>query len=326
MSRQGKPRKRTSGNIKNFWETEAKIWGHSPQVTIRDFFFRNHELNTLLSVIPKVSKLLDVGCGNGFGTLVLSQKAEYTLGLDYSKAMIRWATKAKNDEAYRLSKIKKIMLDQYLSTNSFDNVNFAVADVSNLDLSQNKFDVITGQRILINLPTSGLQMKTLKNLRNYIQSDGLLILVEATTQGHQITDAYRQKQGLPILEKYWHNNYIDENYQKWTTYGWKVTQILSFDTYALLSKIIYPAACGEKNCTFLSEANQAASEIANIFRTKKAVDEIGTDNLLKIYADRVSRYNSADGKLITKWITNNKKKLADWSGLGHQKLIIAKPI
>lgn len=326
MSRQGKSRKKTYGNIKSFWEAEAKEWGSSPQVTIRDIFFRNHELHTLLSIIPKIPKLLDIGCGNGFGTLVLSQKAEYTLGIDYSRTMVKWATRAKTDTTYRLIKTKKLMLDQFFGINSFDNVDFTVDDVSNLNLAQNSFDIITGQRILINLPTEELQMRTLKNLRNYIQNSGLLVLVEATKQGHQMTDTYRRKLGLPILEKYWHNNYINEDYHKWNTYGWEVIQVLSFDTYVLLSKIIYPAACGEKNCTFLSEANKAASEIANIFRTKKAADEIGTKNLLRMYADRVTKYACADGELIARWVNKNTEKLADWNRLGHQKLIIAKPI
>lgn len=326
MSRQGRSRKRTYKNVKNFWEAEAKEWGSSPQVTIRDFFFRNHELNTLLSIIPKVSKLLDIGCGNGFGTLVLSQRAKYTLGMDYSNTMIKWATRARDDKIYRLRETKKLILGQYFGINSFKNVNFIVGDVLNLDLAQNSFDVITSQRILINLPTEELQMRALKNFRKCIRNDGFLILVEATKQGHQITDAYRKKLGLPILEKYWHNNYIDEDYQKWNAYGWEVVQVLSFDTYVLLSKVIYPAACGAENCTFLSEANKAAAEIANIFRTKKAADEIGTENLLKMYADRVARYNSTDGSLIIRWINKNSRGLADWDKLGHQKLIIAKPL
>lgn len=310
MSKQGKFRKKTYENIKEFWESEAKLWGKSPQVTIRDFFFRNHELTTLVSIIPKVSRLLDIGCGNGFGTLVLSQKAKYTLGIDYSKTMIKWANKAKGNS-------------KLFTRNTVD---FIVSDVLNPDLTQNSFDVITGQRILINLPTEKLQMKALQNIRNYIKKNGLLILVEATNQGHQITDTYRKKFDLPILEKYWHNNYIDEHYQKWNIYGWTVVQVLSFETYALLSKVIYPAACGEKNCIFLSKANKAAAEIANIFRTKKAADEIGLDNLLNMYTNLVTKYDKINGQLITKWVSKNVTKITDWTGLGHQKLIIAKPI
>lgn len=326
MSRQGYHRRRIYKNIKNFWETEAKEWGNSPQVTIRDFFFRNHELNTLISIIPMVSKILDTGCGNGFGTLILSQKAEYTLGIDYSRTMIKWATMARDNKIYRLRESKKLIMSQYLGINSFNNVDFLIGDVLNLDLSQHSFDVITGQRILINLPTEKLQLRALGNFRKYIKNDGLLILVEATRQGHQVTDDYRKKLGLPILEKYWHNNYIDEDYKKWNRYGWKVIQILSFDTYVLLSKVVYPSACGTENCTFLSEANRAASEIANIFRTKKAADEIGTENLLRMYANRVLKYNESEGNLITKWVNKNYGKIVNWDKLGHQKLIIAKPL
>lgn len=326
MSRQGQFRSRTYKNVKDFWESEAQDWGKSPQVTIRDFFFRNHELNILLSIIPQTNNLLDVGCGNGFGTLILSQKANYTLGIDYSETLIKWANHAKNNKSYRLKETRKFLLNQYYGIHFPNKTDFNVGDLLNLSLNNIKFDIIMGQRILINLPTEELQMKALRNLRKYIQKEGLLIFTEATRQGHEITDNYRERFGLPILEKYWHNNYVDEDFKKWRENGWEVVQVLSFDVYALLSKVIYPAALGPNNCTFLSGTNRAAYEIANIFRTKKAADEIGIDKLLNMFIEHVLRYDEIEAQQISMWVKDNGKKLDRWDKLGHQKLIIAKPI
>ena len=36
-------------------------------------------------------KVLDFGCGSGYGTFLLSQKAEETVGIDYSPATIEFA-------------------------------------------------------------------------------------------------------------------------------------------------------------------------------------------------------------------------------------------
>lgn len=325
MTRQGQPRKRTYENIKNFWESEAAERGESPQVTIRDHFCRNHELHTLLSLIPRCKRLLDAGCGTGFGTLVLSQRADHTVGVDYSKNMIQWAVRAKDDHLYRTEQAQKLKLFYDMEIRDDRQVDFVVGDVLDLDLDFNNFDVVTGQRILINLPTYEQQVSALENLRRHSSANAWLFLTEATLQGHKRTDEYRQEFGLPILEKYWHNNYVDElRYDEWADHGWRVVGTHSFETYMLLSKAIYPAAVGPENCAFLSGANEAACEIANIFRTKAAAQEIGVTSMLQLYVERVERYNQLEGTALRRWIGKYSNSLPNWENLGHQQIIMAK--
>lgn len=325
MSRQGQPREKNYENIKNFWESEAAEWGESPQVTIRDHFFRNHELHTLLSMIPRCKRLLDVGCGTGFGTLVLSQRADHTLGVDYSKNMIQWAARAKDDRSYQTYQARRLKLFYDMEPRDDRQVDFVVGDVLNLDLEFKDFDVVVGQRILINLPTHEQQMRALENLRRHSSDNAWLFITEATLQGHKRTDEYRQQFGLPILEKYWHNNYVDEaRYDEWVYHGWRVAGTYSFDTYMLLSKVIYPAAVGSENCAFLSGANEAACEIANIFRTKAATQEIGTASMLQMYVERVERYNEIEGRALKQWIEKFSNNLPNSENLGHQQLVVAK--
>lgn len=325
MSRQGQPREKTYENIKKFWESEAAEWGESPQVTIRDHFCRNHELHTLLSMIPRAKRLLDAGCGTGFGTLILSQRADYTLGVDYSKSMVQWAVRAKNDRLYRVQQARKLKLFYDMEIRDDRQVDFVVGDVLNLDLDFNDFDVVTGQRILINLPTHQNQMRALENLRRHSSDNAWLFLTEATLQGHERTDEYRQKFGLPILEKYWHNNYVDESrYDDWADHGWCVVRTHSLETYMLLSKVIYPAAVGPENCIFLSGANEAACQIANIFRTKAAAQEIDIASMLQMYVERVERYDRFEGKALRQWVEKYSDSLPNWENLGHQQIIVAK--
>jgi SAM-dependent methyltransferase len=325
MSRQGQGREKTYRNIRQFWDQEAQEIGETPSVTIRDHYFRIHELQTLLTVIPRSRNLLDIGCGTGFGTAILARRADRVVGVDYSEIMIRWADRLLVDGGYRGDTADRFSPLWPIAPPTAS-IEFHVGNIVDLKLPGPAFDVITGQRILINLPNHGEQMRALRNLRGVARSGSMLVLVEATQQGHAATDAYRQAYQLPILEKYWHNCYVDEaRYAEWPLSGWDVVQTLSFDTYMLLSKVVYPAAVGPDNCVFLSAANQAAMEIACTFRTRAAAAEIGDEGLLRMWTQRLDEYAPGDAREIRSWLAR-APAVADWSSLGHQRLIMARAI
>ncbi len=327
MSRQGTYRPRTYDNIKAFWDAEAAAIGRTPQVTIRDHYFRLHELHVLLPLIPICDRLLDAGCGTGFGTLVLGRRARYTLGIDHAAEMVRWANELKHSADYR-GQIAAAFSPLWAlpgGTAPEPSVDFMQADVLDLHLAAPPFDVITAQRLLINMPSAGDQVRALAQLRECAAANAWLLLTEATVQGHQRTDAYRARFGLPALEKYWHNTYVDEaSFPEWRRVGWRVEHHLGFATYMLLSKVIYPAACGPESCAFLSGANAAAMEVASLFRSRSAVAEIGVDAFLAMYVTRVRVYDQPTADAIAAWIERHGTTLPDWSDLGHQRLLIAR--
>jgi SAM-dependent methyltransferase len=325
MARQGSPRDRTTPNIRAFWEGEAEELGESPQVTIRDLCFRVHELNTLLAFIPRSPRLLDAGCGNGLGTLVLSQRAQRVVGVDSSPGMIALARRLQSDPAYRMRMVGAVHALWPLPVPEDGRLEFLLGDVVDLHLSAPPFDVITAQRLLINLPSEADQRSALRDLRRHAADGGLLVLSETTEQGYGRTDSYRARYGLSNLERHWHNLYLDETrLQDWPEVGWRVERILGFETYMLLSKVVYPAACGEARCQFLSAANVAAMEMACLFRSRLAVDEVGPDAFFRMYADRVARYDAVLGGEIAAWITRHAATLPDWRNLGHQRVILAR--
>jgi SAM-dependent methyltransferase len=258
---QGAPRERTAEAVRAFWNGEAADLGGTPQVTIRDLNFRLHELHTLLALIPRAARLLDAGCGTGLGTLVLSRRAGHTVGIDASAAMLVWARRLQTDAGFRAE-----MSDAFSPLWDFPRVGagkveFVQGDILDLHLEGPPFDVITAQRLLINLLSASDQLS-----------------------------------------------------------------VLSFDTYMLLSKVVYPAACGEEKCRFLSPANAAAMEMACAFRTRGAVEVVGADAFFKMYVDRVGRYDESVARQIGAWIAQHGPKLPDGRDLGHQRLIVARAI
>jgi len=326
MARQGERRERTLQNVHAFWEAEAAELGSSPQVTIRDFYFRIHELHTLLPLVPREARLLDAGCGTGFGTVVLARRAAYTLGVDYAPTMVAWANRMLTDPAHRGRLSRDLSPLWELPEAGEGRIEFRQADVLALDLRVPPFDLVTAQRLLINLPTAEDQMAALRRLRGAVRDDGMLVLGETTLQGYTRTDAYRARFGLPPLERHWHNLYLDEDaFDGWEEAGWRVEEVAGFDTYMLLSKVVYPAACGPGRCEFLSGANAAAMEMACLFRTRGAAAEVGDERLLGLYAERVRVYDPAAAAAILPWVERRARELADWSGLGHQRLILARP-
>jgi SAM-dependent methyltransferase len=327
MARQGVPRERTREAIRAFWDGEARELGRTPKVSIRDLYFRVHELHTLLPLVPRGSRVLDAGCGTGLGTLVLGGRARYVLGIDSSSAMLSWAARLRDDPAVHAEMSSAFPSLWVVPKTGAGHVEFVEADVLDLRLPAARFDVINAQRLLINMPSVSDQLTALRNLRRHATDRALLILGETTEQGYLRTDAYRARYGLSKLERHWHNLYLDEaQLGQWTETGWRVEFLLGFDTYMLLSKVVYPAACGEEHCRFLSGSNAAAMEMACLFRTKCAVDELGAAGFMKMYVERVAHYDASLGAQISAWIDRHGSTLGDWRDLGHQRVIVARAV
>lgn len=329
MTRQGELRENSAENVRKFWSGEAQELGHTAIATIRDVCFRNMELHFYSSILPPRRKMLDVGCGNGHGTVYLHRTNSYSLGIDYTEELINIA-KAYSTVSFLQEELRKVMFQ--LPFPDFNQINkelrFETADILALRLGEN-FDLIVGQRILINLVSHENQMVALENVRNACSPGAKLFLTEATEEGHCRADAIRKTAGLSKLEKYWHNCYVKESMLgEWKSVGWQVKEILSFDTYFLFSKVIYPAAVGESNCEFLSPANKSAMLLSNRFRTFYAAKEVGLEKLIALYLNILSGIDTERKEYdsIKYWIGKYWGEIDNWSNFGHQKVIVAEAI
>lgn len=93
----------------------------------------------IYELIPKNSRVIDIGCGKGYLLRELSNKIKYGLGIDINQRKINFATKKK-----------------------LDNLEFRVINTNKLDLKEN-FDVAIAMFMIHSLDYSS-QIKTLKNM------------------------------------------------------------------------------------------------------------------------------------------------------------------
>jgi SAM-dependent methyltransferase len=178
--------------IHEFWEKQAATHDTDLRAVMPDSLLKELELRALLNALDPEIDTLEAGCGNGVNLLPFAETFRGRMvGFDYSEGMIAAAKKA--------GKMRKQA-----------GVEFCVADIlSNLEFLGN-FPQIFTVRCLINLPSLDLQIQAAKNLATRLEKGGKLVLVECTQGGLRNINEMRSCVDLPIIEKPWHNTYIDE--------------------------------------------------------------------------------------------------------------------
>ncbi len=94
--------------------------------------------------------VLDIGCGEGYGSYYLADFAKEVTGIDYDKAIIEYAK------------------DKYQKTN----LQFLVMDVKNLNSFNDKFDVVCAFQFIEHIQDVGA---FLGNIKNLLKDNGIFI-------------------------------------------------------------------------------------------------------------------------------------------------------
>ena len=124
----------------------------------------NTDCNLLLNIIKqykivKNTNILDIGCGNGFYVFGLADYINSICGLDPSNSMLE---SAKKNQKY----FKK------------ENIKFLKGSIENNSLKE-KFDIVI---FSYSLHFTNDSYKSLLLARDYLTSDGLLIIIEPTKE------------------------------------------------------------------------------------------------------------------------------------------------
>lgn len=231
--------------VKEFWQSRAKEKKAADQiVTHRDIWQRSLEIEMIKKFLSKKDRVLDIGCGNGYTTKIISPLVSEIIGMDYSDEMIKRANKN-----YRPNKKKAI---------------FKVGDVLSLNSSTlGLFDVVISERCLINLKDWNDQKKAITNIATVLKPGGRFIFVEGCQDGRNSLNSMRQKYGLPKMPKVWHNvDFLRDQTITFLEKFFKIKKDLHFGVFDFLARVIHPLLVLPKEPKYDAKINQIAAKLA----------------------------------------------------------------
>lgn len=119
--------------ITQYWHKRAEDFSHLRSEELRSDKYRLWQ-NELSRHMPpdKSLKILDIGCGAGFFSILLSEKGHQVTGIDLTPDMIKAA--------------QKLAYDKHL------NIDFQVMDAEKLTFADGSFDAIIARNLTWNLP------------------------------------------------------------------------------------------------------------------------------------------------------------------------------
>jgi SAM-dependent methyltransferase len=180
--------------IRDYWhqqvvkhkQSHAASWSDKPAVDL--------EVREILQRLEPGDLVLDAGCANGYSTIQFALKKETrVLGLDYLPSMIEQAVQL-------LEQVK----DKLCGTASFE-----VGNVMSLNQPDNLFDKVLVKRVITNLGEYEQQRKGMAECIRVLKPGGLLLLSDATRQGWEKLNKFREEWHLPAIPMPAFNNYLD---------------------------------------------------------------------------------------------------------------------
>ena len=226
------------------WNERALSEKDDSKVNIADVAQRELENAFILPNVPAGGRVLEVGCGNGFLTRLLRQRAGFVDAFDYAENMISRARELYGEANNRFF---------------HDNV---------LDASRvaPPYDGIVCVRVLINLRDTGEQQRALRNMASWLRSSGTLILIEGYRDGFDKLNELRRETGIPPLTPAAINHYsrleelkpiIDELF--------RIKQTFHTGMFDFLTRIVYPALVGGEQATGYADFHDKILPIARHF-------------------------------------------------------------
>jgi len=229
----------------NNTESIKKIWNEraiSGKEKLPDKLQHELETNSLIKHISPSDKVLDVGCGSGCSSFIISNHCSEIIGVDYAKELIK---KAKNK--------RKI-----------SNLKFQEGDITNLNFEDKTFDKVMTQRVLINLATIENQLIAIKEIHRVLKDDGIFLMLETNKQGLKNLNKVRETFKLDPIIPPWHNLPIDESmFFDQTSDLFECISQINFGNYFFLTRIIHPILVYPEKPSYTNKINRVAFEISD---------------------------------------------------------------
>lgn len=184
-----------------------EYWEKEEVESMYDKFLINLEVRIIKKRILKDSKVLDVGCGEGEGTLEYSTiPGVQIVAVDFSETRLRKA-------AERLGQQKNVILKKI--------------DLLKKYSLEKDFDFIVSQRFLINLMGWDLQKKVILDLKKLLKKGGKLLMLEGSVDGVTSLNNFRKLFGLEPIPVKWHNLFFEDK---------KLTKFMNENNFGLVEE------------------------------------------------------------------------------------------
>lgn len=198
------------------------------------------------AALVKDKIVLDIACGEGYGSSILAKNAKRVTGIDIDEKSIQWAT------------------DTYCPTNL--NLSFLCGDAGSLPVGDHLFDVVVSYETIEHLSIE-LQETFLKEIKRVLSPEGIFII--STPDKKNYTDRYNQINKFHIHEFY--RAEFDTFLKKY------FSNILFFDQGYQITSIISNAAA-EKAATI--QLFDLKNEVADKITSRKYLIAIAGDSSL----------------------------------------------
>ncbi len=129
--------KKFKEEVVKYWDAGSVDYDTAPGHGLFEEEEKQEWIKALREIVPEGAKVLDVGCGTGFLTLLLAEMGHTVKGLDISEGM----------QADAKRKVKEQGLEERVS--------FTIGDAEKLDEPENEYDVVINRHLLWTLPHPG---------------------------------------------------------------------------------------------------------------------------------------------------------------------------
>ena len=226
----------TMDQIRQYWTGQADQHKSSFKASWSDHRAIDLEIREIAKYIDDGDTVVDIGCANGYSTIhyAVQKKADVT-GMDFIPKMI---TEAQARKAQLSGKLR-------------GRVDFEIGDILDGNRGSEMYDKAVVTRVIINLNNWENQEKALGNCAAMVKPRGLLLLSEATLQGWQKMNKFRNEWGMPDIPMPKFNWYLDEDQViEALSPSMRLVELVNFSsTYYIGTRVIKPllnAALGGK--------------------------------------------------------------------------------
>jgi SAM-dependent methyltransferase len=206
------------------WNRRALAEADDARVNIADTVQRDLELDFVFAHLPKSSRVLEIGCGNGYVTRQIRERCEWVDAFDFAENMIERARRVYGEHNNRF--LQRDIRDP------------AACDAS-------AYNAAVCVRVLINLQSLEEQRRAIHNIAGWLVPGGKLILVEGFRDGFQALNRLRREAGLPDIVPAAINHYSSWAELK-PSIDTRFDTIGSFHTgmFDFLTRVVYPRLVG----------------------------------------------------------------------------------